>query len=1161
MNAQVAAVLRACSGRHSPSLTRCSLPRLHRATFARTLVGFAVAFGLAAAIGAASVAADQLIAGANVNVVGGPTCERESDPNCPFQIYGDHTVQRQNEGSGACSARNNANCFAAGNDYRLVKMGDPAVDGKATADAWQGIYWTHNGGATWRSTLLPGFPGDSSPEGAVSPISGFEAAADPTVRPGVAGLLGLSGIAFNRVAEAAAAPISGGEGKSGVQFFSLYFDDNIPVDPDGPGPLTYADVPPRYIRTVIVDSGTSGRFLDKPWHAWDIPRSGGNACTIPAGTVGGRPVPQQQVPTGNLYIAYATFLGTGNNPHGNIWFKSSTDCGAHWSNATKLTESVPISQSPFLSINPVNGNVHVIWREFGQNGQPDRILTVKSTNLGKSFNKPVEIANLGVPSASSRSTAFDAYSLPAGSIQNQRQARSNDYPSACIGTDQKVRVVYSQRISQNAPLSPGSVVPDPVNGWSRIVMQTSADGISWSAAQAVENPRAPGHMFQPAIICTGTGATVTWYDQRNDNAFFLPNVAPFYPFVFSSFIIDPIPVPPVHTIDVRAAQTSADGNTFEASIQVSRYPIAFDTSSQSLVQLQYNSVNWPLFGNGIVPFIGDYPDAFVRNPFKPPIGSSGWSFNDFANETPIVYALWTDNRDVLQLESVPHPSDPDSPGDPNWFATNVRDISWPNFGAPGPDCQEAMLTWTRNQNLYVSGLTRGVVVLAEGNARRSPDIEKRAYVIFIQNQTPSAGPDTRRFRLTFDKATVDPAKPPSFDAVSPVTQIFVDVPSFSGVTRSVFLPKDLTAPVIVLVVEVDSSNNGVVNGVKSSVIVPSDPNAPSDPITEENHDLSLTLDPLQVYDQNGNPTTSLTYAKPTVESPTFVSPTFVSSVLNPTFVSPTFVSPTFVSPTFVSPTFVSPTFVSPTFVSPTFVSPTFVSPTFVSPTFVSPTFVSQPLETDTTYSVTGTGTVTSSYDLDTLIASLPAGATFQILVSKLYETPGTTTCTLGRQVSQQLVSTVTSANASSTPGDVITNSSFSLAPGEQALITLRAACASNAVGKCYDPSTDLSLVVKGHARNCKTGACADKPKQVIDHVPPKLTLPGHITVRDNGSPGEIVTYTATANDFVDGPITPVCTPASGSLFPVGDTTVTCTATDAAGNKRTGTFVVTVLRRL
>jgi hypothetical protein len=36
-----------------------------------------------------------------------------------------------------------------------------------------------------------------------------------------------------------------------------------------------------------------------------------------------------------------------------------------------------------------------------------------------------------------------------------------------------------------------------------------------------------------------------------------------------------------------------------------------------------------------------------------------------------------------------------------------------------------------------------------------------------------------------------------------------------------------------------------------------------------------------------------------------------------------------------------------------------------------------------------------------------------------------------------------------------------------------------------------------------------------------------------------------------------CTPASGSTFPLGATTVTCSATDTAGNTGSSTFTVTV----
>jgi hypothetical protein len=80
---------------------------------------------------------------------------------------------------------------------------------------------------------------------------------------------------------------------------------------------------------------------------------------------------------------------------------------------------------------------------------------------------------------------------------------------------------------------------------------------------------------------------------------------------------------------------------------------------------------------------------------------------------------------------------------------------------------------------------------------------------------------------------------------------------------------------------------------------------------------------------------------------------------------------------------------------------------------------------------------------------------------------------------------------------------------------------------------------------------------VADTVAPALTLPSLVTETLDTGTTRVVEYTATAVDVVDGPIVPVCTPASGSAFPVGDTTVNCTATDAAGNVATGTFVVHV----
>ena len=88
---------------------------------------------------------------------------------------------------------------------------------------------------------------------------------------------------------------------------------------------------------------------------------------------------------------------------------------------------------------------------------------------------------------------------------------------------------------------------------------------------------------------------------------------------------------------------------------------------------------------------------------------------------------------------------------------------------------------------------------------------------------------------------------------------------------------------------------------------------------------------------------------------------------------------------------------------------------------------------------------------------------------------------------------------------------------------------------------DLQLVVlSSHASLWNFGF-------VVDHQPPLLTVPASFAVNATGPGGAVVTYTATATDNVDGAVTPVCSKPSGSLFPIGDTVVTCSATDAHHN--------------
>ena len=52
-------------------------------------------------------------------------------------------------------------------------------------------------------------------------------------------------------------------------------------------------------------------------------------------------------------------------------------------------------------------------------------------------------------------------------------------------------------------------------------------------------------------------------------------------------------------------------------------------------------------------------------------------------------------------------------------------------------------------------------------------------------------------------------------------------------------------------------------------------------------------------------------------------------------------------------------------------------------------------------------------------------------------------------------------------------------------------------------------------------------------------------------------YAVTALDTTDGTLPVTCRPRSGSLFKLGRTSVTCSATDSSGNTGRTRFVVTV----
>jgi hypothetical protein len=88
-------------------------------------------------------------------------------------------------------------------------------------------------------------------------------------------------------------------------------------------------------------------------------------------------------------------------------------------------------------------------------------------------------------------------------------------------------------------------------------------------------------------------------------------------------------------------------------------------------------------------------------------------------------------------------------------------------------------------------------------------------------------------------------------------------------------------------------------------------------------------------------------------------------------------------------------------------------------------------------------------------------------------------------------------------------------------------------------------------------ATATQVITVRDTQAPNLTVPSNITVNsESGICGAAVTYAGSAIDNC-GAVSLSYSKASGSVFPIGITTVTITATDACGNASSGTFTITV----
>ncbi len=117
---------------------------------------------------------------------------------------------------------------------------------------------------------------------------------------------------------------------------------------------------------------------------------------------------------------------------------------------------------------------------------------------------------------------------------------------------------------------------------------------------------------------------------------------------------------------------------------------------------------------------------------------------------------------------------------------------------------------------------------------------------------------------------------------------------------------------------------------------------------------------------------------------------------------------------------------------------------------------------------------------------------------------------------------------------------------------------SRTCGACPEDFAGNGYVGCFDANECPNGDCTSRlPIGFEAAEPPVVTTSGNVTVAAAGADGAVATFTATAQDKVDGKISASCSPASGSKFPAGKTTVSCWATNSLGKLGLAGLVVDV----
>ncbi len=365
----------------------------------------------------------------------------------------------QNEPTVAVDPHNTQVVAAGANDYCAQ-----IVNG----DVWAGYYRSTDGGSSWRNSLVPGYPADSSAAGVASPVHGTcGAAGDPSQAFDRDGRLFYAFICFNR-----SKPVNGGV------FVARYTGDGGTYD-----------------RTVLVKRGTpSGQFLTGLFQ---------DKINLTVDQTAG-PF------SGNAYVAWSQYDGFA--PNNAVLFSRSTDHGLTFSTPVRVTP-VAHGTASFadLAVGP-DGAVYLAFLTYPSSSNPSSdVWLSKSTNGGASFGPAAHVATI---------TLFDSTQFSGNGATD-----CGDGPFACPSGLTFSRFTSAPAVAADATGVHVVWNAELPSGQSKVFARNSPDGTAWPAPATTLDTVAVGHQWTPDVSSDGGTINVVFYDSRADPAY-APSLPP-----------------------------------------------------------------------------------------------------------------------------------------------------------------------------------------------------------------------------------------------------------------------------------------------------------------------------------------------------------------------------------------------------------------------------------------------------------------------------------------------------------------------------------------------------------------------------------------------------------------------------------------------------------